>query len=110
MRHRLARAGILLAFVTGLAACGQASQLAEGVVIAVQNGAAPLQVAAFTLRSDDGQILAFEIGQLEIDRGSFDAAHLRVHQLTGLPIIVAYHDQGGTFVAYRLVDAPLPSR
>ena len=84
---------------------GKAAETATGIVIGVHQ-TSPVAVQGFTLRQSDGTQLDFRIGQLQIDAGSFNAGHLLVHEITGLPITVAYHLENGQRVAFRLVDAP----
>lgn len=69
----------------------------------------PLTVDSFVLRTADGRQMTFTIGTLQVDAGSFDPPHLRVHQLTAEPIVVEYHDVDGRHVATRLSDGPSPS-
>ncbi len=103
---RRAAASAVLAVV--LVACGQgAGKTAAGVVIALD--ASSGTVHSFTLRSTDGQVLTFEIGQLETDGAAFPAAHLAEHAVTLAPISVAYREEGSAHVVYRLVDAPWAS-
>ena len=87
-----------------IAACGQSGQTAAGVVIAVD--ASGGQVTSFTLRTTDGQVMAFTIGVLETDGAAFPASHLAVHAATLQPIAIAYRQEGGRNVVYRMVDAP----
>ena len=94
----------LLALVMALAGCGTSGRSAAGVVIALD--APGGQVTGFTLRTTDGQVLPFAIGTLETDGAAFPASHLAVHAATLGPIAVAYREEGGRNVVYRLVDAP----
>lgn len=94
----------VLVIVMALAGCGTMSKSAAGVVIALD--APGGQVTSFTLRTTDGQVLLFAIGTLETDGAAFPASHLAVHAATLGPIAVAYREEGGRNVAYRLVDAP----
>lgn len=103
------RAGLLatLALASGavMAACGPGDASAVGVVVAI-DPSATLEVSGFTLRTADGETLAFAVGPVELDSGAFPASHLREHLATSQPIAVAYRMEDGTRVAYRLVDAP----
>ncbi len=76
-----------------------------GVILSVV-GTSPTRVEGFTLRTSDGLTLDFEIGQLQIDREAFDAAHLREHQASAEPVVVEYLIEGDRRLAVRLTDAP----
>jgi hypothetical protein len=65
-------------------------------------------VAAFTLRTADGRLVEFQVGRLKIDATSFPAGHLREHRLLNAPVMVTYREEGGSRVALRLQDAPVP--
>ena len=45
------------------------------------------------------------MGPLELDGGAFPAGHLREHMALNQPVAVAYREEDGERVAYRLVDA-----
>ena len=87
-----------------VAGCQQASGTAEGIVIDVKS-ASVTQVDTFTLRTAEGRELLFRIGPLELDGDAFPAGHLREHMALGEPIRVAFRDENGSSVAYRLTDA-----
>jgi hypothetical protein len=63
------------------------------------------KVREFTLRTDDGALVAFTIGNLE-NGGTFPAGHLVEHQATAQKVRVWYNMEGETRVAVRLEDAP----
>lgn len=94
----------MLAVALAVAACGTSGKTAAGVVIALDAPAG--QVTSFTMRTTDGQVMAFAIGTLETDGAAFPASHLAVHAATLGPIAVAYRVEGGQNVVYRMVDAP----
>ncbi len=96
---------VLLVVVLALAACEPDTETARGVVVAVDAPTAT-DVRGFTLRTDDGQLLTFRIGRLELVGDAFPAAHLREHLRTLVPIVVAYRLESGERVAIRLADAP----
>jgi hypothetical protein len=98
---------VALALMAGLAlaACGSSGKVAEGIVTDIQETSIT-DVTGFTLRTKDGQEMRFTIGQLELDGNAFNAGHLQVHRLSAQPIAVAYREDGGKLIAYRLVDAP----
>jgi hypothetical protein len=100
----LAIAIVLVILALATAGCGTTGKSAAGVVIALD--APGGQVTSFTLRTTDGQVLLFAIGTLETDGAAFPASHLAVHAATLGPIAVAYREEGGRNVVYRLVDAP----
>jgi hypothetical protein len=77
----------------------------EGTVVAV-HADGPLHISSFTIRTADGQVLDFAVGNLQIGGPYFDAPHLAVHAATGQPIVVTYEIEGGRRVAIRLADAP----
>lgn len=93
---------VLLGVVAG---CETGTQTARGVVVAVDAPTAT-EVRGFTLRTNDGSILTFRIGRLEITGAAFPAAHLRDHLRSLSPIIVVYRLENGERVAVRLADAP----
>ena len=78
--------------------------MATGVVIAVE-GSGPASVERFTLRTAEGQVLAFDVGRLEVTDGGKPAPHLREHQVDGQPITVHYRVEAGRNVAVRYTDA-----
>jgi uncharacterized lipoprotein len=96
---------LALVAVLALAACGSSGKVAEGIVTDVQETSLTA-VSGFTLRTKDGQEMRFTVGQLELDGNAFNAGHLQVHRLSAQPIAVAYREEAGRLVAYRLVDAP----
>jgi len=68
-------------------------------------------VAGFTLRLDDGRVVAFKIGTLE-NGASFPPGHLAEHLGTAEPVRVYFRPQGTDLVVYRIEDAsasPAPS-
>ncbi len=94
-----------LAAILVIAGCsGDHADIAQGIVVGIDQ-TPPVQVHGFTLRTDDGATLSFVVGDLQLDAGSFNAAHLLVHEATSQPIVVAYHTVNGRRVAFRLVDA-----
>ena len=87
-----------------LAACGPTPRTAAGFVIDVQSTSLT-KVDSFTLRTQDGQELVFRVGPLELDGGAFPAGHLREHMAMAQAVAVAYREENGDRVAYRLADA-----
>jgi uncharacterized lipoprotein YajG len=94
----------LLAAILLLAACGDPGRSAAGIVAALD--ASGGQVTGFTLRTQDGATMTFEIGELETDGAAFPASHLAEHAVTLQPIAVGYRVQDGQNVVHRMVDAP----
>ena len=88
-----------------VAACGPGPMTATGVVVDVRSSSL-VQIDRFTLRMTDGSTLDFAVGTLELDGGAFPAGHLREHMALVQPVAVAFREEGGARVAYRLVDAP----
>ncbi|HVM31095.1 MAG TPA: hypothetical protein VM305_10065 [Candidatus Limnocylindrales bacterium] len=76
-----------------------------GVVVAV-DGPDLARVDNFTLRTDDGRTLAFEVEVLALTDGGKPAPHLREHLASGEPVEVEYRDAGGRLLAVRYRDAP----
>ena len=85
-------------------ACSPASKTAAGFVVEVK-GTSLTQVDSFTIRTQDGQQLVFRVGALELDGGAFPAGHLREHMALTQGVAVAYREENGERIAYRLVDA-----
>ncbi|HWP62864.1 MAG TPA: hypothetical protein VNO86_05285 [Candidatus Binatia bacterium] len=94
-----------LAVAGALAGCEAGAETARGVVVAVDAPTAT-DVRGFTLRTNDGALLTFRVGRLELVGDAFPAAHLREHLRTLVPIIVVYRVENGERVAVRLADAP----
>lgn len=80
--------------------------IVDGVVTAVE-GTSPTELTTFTLRTSDGRLVHFSVGQLDLSDDAFPAGHLREHLATAVPVRVTYVIGGGaTPVAIRLEDAP----
>ncbi|HYN48946.1 MAG TPA: hypothetical protein VER83_08775 [Candidatus Nanopelagicales bacterium] len=95
---------LLLGAALVVGACGDPGKAAAGIVVAVDAPAG--EVTGFTLRTDQGEMIAFIIGTLEIDGAAFAAAHLVEHAVTLQPIAVGYRVRDGRNVVHRMVDAP----
>jgi hypothetical protein len=63
-------------------------------------------VDRFTLRTNDGQVIAFDVGTLDLSAGGLPAPHLREHLVSGVPITVYYSVANGVNTANRYIDAP----
>lgn len=98
----------MLLIVLGMfafAGCGPAPLSEAGWIVDVQS-TSPTEVDNFTLRTEDGRELVFKLAPLELDGGSFPAGHLREHLALNQPVAIAYRNEGGERLAYRLRDAP----
>jgi hypothetical protein len=95
---------LVAAIAIALVACGPAPQTVAGFVIDMKSTSLT-QVDSFTLRTPEGTELLFRVGPLELDGGAFPAGHLREHMALNQAVAVAYREEGGDRVAYRLVDA-----
>jgi hypothetical protein len=85
-------------------ACGPQPATAAGFVVDVQSSSIT-QVDSFTIRTPEGAELVFRVGPLELDGGAFPAGHLREHMALAQAVAVAYREEGGERVAFRLADA-----
>jgi hypothetical protein len=108
-------AALLLA--VGLAACGPAATSGPGATASGSVTTSPVegvitnvvsagldQVTEFTLRTGDGTLLRFRIGDLE-NGAEFPPGHLTEHQATSDPIRVTFRVEGDELIATRLEDA-----
>jgi len=107
-RHCGWRSGLILALAFVATACtgGPPAELAQGLVVGTHTDPATGAIDSFYLRETDGTTLEFEVGTLQLDQGSFNAAHLVVHAITEAPVIVEYHEENGRHVVFRMTDAP----
>jgi len=97
-------AAAVLAIALATAACGPAPRTAAGFVVDVKSTSLT-QIDSFTLRTQEGTEMVFGVGPLELDGGAFPAGHLREHMALAQAIAVAYREENGERVAYRLADA-----
>jgi hypothetical protein len=74
-----------------------------GVLLAV-DARGLTDVKGFTVRTDDGRELAFEIGTLE-NGVDFPPGHLAEHLAGSTPVRVFFRADGDRLVVYRLEDA-----
>lgn len=98
-----ALAGLLAVALVG-AACGQPARATAGIVVALD--ASGGSITGFTLRTPEGELIPFVVGELEVDGAAFAASHLTEHAVTLQPIAVAYRVVDGQNVVHRMVDAP----
>ena len=88
-----------------LAACSSTEASTAGLVTDIETLGIG-RVEAFTLRTEDGTSLTFEVTYgTDLDAGGFPADHLREHMATASGVAVAYRREGNTLVAIRLSDA-----
>jgi hypothetical protein len=76
----------------------------RGVVAGIESEGLD-RIRSFSLRTDGGQILEFDFGNLQ-NGAAFPPGHLAEHQATGQPVLVFYVQQDGARVAVRIDDAP----
>ncbi len=106
-RWRLAILGVVVALAVAVPAWLVLSQKATVTGIVVHVDVVSLtDVRGFDLRTSDGRILSFEIGQLDMSPPGFNPQHLTVHAATAQPVTVTYETVDGRLVAVRMVDAP----
>lgn len=87
-----------------LSACGPPPSTSAGFVVDVKSSSIT-QVDSFTLRTQEGTEMSFRVGALQLDGGAFPAGHLREHMALSQAVAVAYREEGGERVAFRLADA-----
>ncbi|MBF8290196.1 MAG: hypothetical protein HW391_1164 [Chloroflexi bacterium] len=75
----------------------------EGVIVHVESTGLD-SVTGFTLRTADGSLLEFRIGQLATG-AEFPPGHLTEHQATAEPVRITYVKDGETLVATGIEDA-----
>jgi hypothetical protein len=76
---------------------------ATGLVIAA-TGPDAATVDTFTLRTNDGQVIDFTVGTLDLSNGGLPAPHLREHMVGATPTTVYYVVTGGKNVAIKYID------
>ena len=90
--------------IVALVGCVGPASIAVGIVTEVE-GASLGKVRAFTLRTATGDSLRFEVGAVALGEGAFPPDHLREHMALNQALAVAYREENGERVAYRLADA-----
>lgn len=75
----------------------------SGVIVAVDSRGLD-DVRAFTLRTDDGAILVFDLREMQAT-ATFPLGHLAEHQATAEPVLVAFRVEDGVLVATQVDDA-----
>jgi hypothetical protein len=96
---------VLVGIAAAIGALAPADRTVTGWVATIDDRSLT-DVAGFTLRTEDGQVLEFDVGRLTLDATSFPAGHLREHRLLNAPVVVTYREESGVRVAVRLQDAP----
>jgi hypothetical protein len=105
-RHRwIAVMVSLLLVLAAVAACDDGGAVTTGIVIDVQQSG-PADVTGFTLRADDGRLMAFTVGDTVTGNGSFPSIHLRDHMASAQRVAVRYVTTDSGLIAIRLADAP----
>ena len=79
------------------------AQSVAGVIVAVDSAGLD-KVSGFTLRTNAGESLTFDLRALE-NGAQFAPGHLVEHQATGQPVRVWYRTANGIRLATRLEDA-----
>ena len=101
---RLAAIAVLV-LTAAIAGCGPATKTVAGVVVAVDQ-VSLIEVRTFSLRTEGGEVLVFNVGDLDLSSSAFPANHLREHMALATPVAVAYSEADGQRTAVRLGDAP----
>jgi hypothetical protein len=71
------------------------------------NGPDATDVSDFTLRTNEGESILFQVGVLDLAGGGLNAPHLREHLVSGVPITAYFTVQpDGTKLVNRYIDAP----
>ena len=96
-------AAVVLAVAAATVLGGPGRRTETGIVVEVR-ATSLSNVEGFTIRTTDGRIVPFRIGQLE-NASSFPPGHLAEHKVTLVPVLVTYVDSGGEHVAVRIDDA-----
>jgi hypothetical protein len=102
---------VVVALLLAGTGCGAApataqTQTARGVLLDVVSPSIQ-QVDRFTLRTDDGQLLAF-VTAPDFNAGVahvMTPGHMRQHMALADPVIVTYRTENGTLVALSATDA-----
>ncbi len=74
-----------------------------GIILTIDSSGLT-QVHGFTLRTSEGEVLSFTIGQLD-NPTQFPPGHLAEHQASASPVRVFFRSEQGSLVVYRLEDA-----
>ena len=98
---------LALLLAASLVGCSApATNAVVGIVVAV-DGEGLGEVRGFTLRTDTGNLIAFEVGAVALNDGAFPPDHLREHMAAASPVLVAFRTEDGRHIAIRLEDAPV---
>lgn len=107
IRVLLGLTALVLVAIVGAVALLPRTSSATGVVVAV-DARSLTDVRSFSLRVAGGEVLVFSLTSLE-NGAEFPPGHLAEHIGSAEPILVTYRDDGGSFSAIRISDAPEPS-
>jgi hypothetical protein len=102
---KLTAAVAVLALALAVACGDGGGPSATGVIVDVR-AASLTELEAFTLRSNDGDLLTFELAP-DAERDTVEAlipGHLRTHALAGDQVEIFYREEGGRLLAVRLED------
>jgi hypothetical protein len=103
--HRWLSLVVCAAVALTMLACDDGGVVTTGIVIDVRQ-TGPATVTGFTLRTDDGRLMDFQLGPTGAGDGSFPSIHLRDHMASAQRVAVRYVTTDGGLVAIRLADAP----
>lgn len=101
----MTRRALVVLTASLIIACSPQPSSVAGFVVDMRSTSIT-QVDSFTLRTPEGTEIVFRVGRVELDGGAFPAGHLREHMALGEPVAVAYRNENGEKIAFRLVDAP----
>lgn len=103
-------AGVLLATWLGVEGIRQLlgdgnGQSVQGVILQVEASSLTI-VDSFTLRSNEGEVLVFEIAPdaARDPREGFVAGHLRSHAVLAQQVAISYREEDGRLLAERMED------
>ena len=66
------------------------------------NARSLLELESLTIRGESGETYTVEAGGVAL--GQFTPSHLREHMVSGLVVVVTYHDEGGRLVLDAISD------
>ena len=100
--------GVVIAAVAVVAlvatTLGEPPRRTETGVVTAVDSTSLTNVTGFTIRTPDGRVVQFTLGQLE-NASQFAPGHLNEHMVTSVPVLVTYQDRNGERVVVRLEDA-----
>jgi hypothetical protein len=98
---------LLTALATGCAGESDSTTESDGVQsvhgrIVDLNSRSLLELESVTIRSESGETYTVEAGGVAL--GQFTPSHLREHMVSGLEVVVTYHDESGRLVLDAISD------